>query len=61
MIVLIAVISKSGERVENDDVDDVEHLLILQAPPNSHPFVLEGLVRTNTIFTLLLRGWEMTT
>ena len=28
--------------------------LILQAPPNLHPFVLEGLVRTKTFFTLLL-------
>jgi len=28
--------------------------LILQAPPNLHPFVLEGLVRTKIFFTLLL-------
>ena len=28
--------------------------LILQAPPNLHPFVLDGLVRTKTFFTLLL-------
>jgi len=28
--------------------------LILQAPANLHPFVLEGLVRTKTFFTLLL-------
>ena len=28
--------------------------LILQAPPNSHPFVLKGLVRAKTFFTLLL-------
>ena len=27
---------------------------ILQAPPNLHPFILEGLVRTKTFFTLLL-------
>jgi len=27
---------------------------ILQAPPNLHAFVLEGLVRTKTFFTLLL-------
>jgi len=27
---------------------------ILQAPPNLYPFVLEGLVRTETFFTLLL-------
>jgi len=27
---------------------------ILQSPPNSHPLVLEGLVRTKTFFTLLL-------
>ena len=27
---------------------------ILQTPPNLHPFVLEGLVRTKTFFTLLL-------
>ena len=27
---------------------------ILQATPNLHPFVLEGLVRTKTFFTLLL-------
>jgi len=27
---------------------------ILQAPPKSHPFVLEGLVRAKTFFTLLL-------
>ena len=31
-----------------------EHAFILQAPPNLHPFVLEGLVRTKTFFTLLL-------
>jgi len=30
------------------------HRLILQAPPNSHPFVLEVLVRKKTFFTLLL-------
>ena len=30
------------------------YIFILQAPPNSHPFVLEGLVRTKTFFTLLL-------
>ena len=29
-------------------------ILILQAPPNLHPFVLEGLVHTKTFFTLLL-------
>jgi len=29
-------------------------ILILQTPPNSHPFVLEGLVRPKTFFTLLL-------
>jgi len=29
-------------------------ILILQAPPNLHPFVLEGLVRTKTFFILLL-------
>jgi len=29
-------------------------IFILQAPPNLHPFVLEGLVRTKTFFTLLL-------
>ena len=28
-------------------------MFILQAPPNSHPFVLEGLVRTPTLFTVL--------
>ena len=28
--------------------------LILQAPPNLHPFVLEGFVRTKAFFTLLL-------
>jgi len=30
------------------------YMFILQAPPNLHPFVLEGLVRTKTFFTLLL-------
>jgi len=29
-------------------------VFILQAPPNLHPFVLEGLVRTMTFITLLL-------
>jgi len=29
-------------------------MFILQAPPNLHPFVLEGLVRTKTFFTLLI-------
>ena len=29
-------------------------IFILQAPPNLHPFVLEGLVRTKTFFPLLL-------
>ena len=29
-------------------------IFILQASPNLHPFVLEGLVRTKTLFTFLL-------
>jgi len=28
------------------------YILILQAPPNLHPFILKGLVRTKTFFTL---------
>ena len=31
-----------------------QQTFILQAPPNLHPFVLEGLVCTKTFFTLLL-------
>ena len=32
----------------------VQSSLTLQAPPNLHPFALEGLVRTKTFLTLLL-------
>ena len=43
-------------RQKSYNVTPTSHSLnfILQVPPNFHPFVLEGLVRTKTFFTLLL-------